>query len=164
VLLVGHGGFEQLEYREDVPVPQPQPGEVLIRVAAAGINNTDINTRIGWYSKRVTEGTTPEGGTAGLVPAAADDGARTGTPRGFPAPPGRGRRRPHRRARPGPRPGAHGPARARRAGGAPGGRRLPLRRRLFRLGGGRRVCRVRDDPRRQRPPHRERSVGCRASV
>ena len=31
--------------------PRPKPGEVLINVAAAGVNNTDINTRIGWYSK-----------------------------------------------------------------------------------------------------------------
>lgn len=51
VLLRGHGGFEQLEYREDVPVPQPAPHEVLIRVGAAAVNNTDINTRIGWYSR-----------------------------------------------------------------------------------------------------------------
>ena len=51
VLLKAHGGYDQLEYREDIPVPQPQAGEVLIRVFAAGVNNTDINTRIGWYSK-----------------------------------------------------------------------------------------------------------------
>jgi NADPH:quinone reductase-like Zn-dependent oxidoreductase len=51
VFLRGHGGFEQLEYREDVPVPAPAAGEVLIRVRAAAINNTDINTRVGWYSK-----------------------------------------------------------------------------------------------------------------
>ena len=53
VLLTGHGGFDKLEYRDDVPVPVPAEGQVLIRVAAAGINNTDINTRIGWYSKNV---------------------------------------------------------------------------------------------------------------
>ncbi len=51
VLLKGHGGFDQLEYREDVPVPVPRDGEVLIKVGAAGINNTDINTRVGWYAK-----------------------------------------------------------------------------------------------------------------
>ena len=51
VLLTGHGGFDRLEYRTDVPVPRPGPGEVLIRVAAAAVNNTDINTRTGWYSK-----------------------------------------------------------------------------------------------------------------
>ena len=50
VLLVGHGGPEQLVYRRDVPVPHAGPGEVLIAVRAAGMNNTDINTRIGWYS------------------------------------------------------------------------------------------------------------------
>ncbi len=51
VHLTGHGGPEKLELREDIPVPVPGPGEVLIRVAAAGVNNTDVNTRIGWYSK-----------------------------------------------------------------------------------------------------------------
>jgi hypothetical protein len=55
VMLVGHGGFDKLELRDDIPVPRPGPGEVLIKVAAAGINNTDINTRIGWYSKTVRD-------------------------------------------------------------------------------------------------------------
>jgi NADPH:quinone reductase-like Zn-dependent oxidoreductase len=50
VQMLGHGGFECLSFRRDVPTPVPGPGEVLIRVLAAGINNTDINTRIGWYS------------------------------------------------------------------------------------------------------------------
>ena len=49
VLLTGHGGPEVLELRDDVPVPRPAPGEVLLRVGAAGVNNTDINTRTGWY-------------------------------------------------------------------------------------------------------------------
>lgn len=57
VLLHGHGGLDQLEYRTDVPVPRPGRDEVLIRVAAAGVNNTDVNTRIGWYSKAVTAAT-----------------------------------------------------------------------------------------------------------
>jgi NADPH:quinone reductase-like Zn-dependent oxidoreductase len=52
VWLTGHGGFDQLQVRDDLPVPRPGPGEVLIRVNAAGVNNTDINTRVGWYSKR----------------------------------------------------------------------------------------------------------------
>ncbi len=51
VVLLGHGGPEMLQYRDDLPVPHPQKGEVLIRVAAAGVNNTDINTRTAWYSK-----------------------------------------------------------------------------------------------------------------
>ncbi len=38
--------------------PQPGPGEVLIKVGACGLNNTDVNTRSGWYSKAVSEATT----------------------------------------------------------------------------------------------------------
>ena len=53
VLLTGHGGFDQLVVRDDVPVSRPGPGEALVRVKAAAVNNTDINTRVGWYSKRV---------------------------------------------------------------------------------------------------------------
>ena len=56
VLLTGHGGFEMLEWRDDVPVPEAADGEVLIKVAAAGVNNTDINTRTGWYSEAVSDG------------------------------------------------------------------------------------------------------------
>src|SRR4051794_11402252 len=51
VVLTGHGGFERLEFRDDIPVPRPGAHEVVINVRAAGINNTDINTRIGWYDK-----------------------------------------------------------------------------------------------------------------
>jgi len=83
VLLTGHGGMDKLEYREDVPVPQPRNGEVLIRVAAAGVNNTDINTRIGWYSKRVT-GDTSTGATGGYGEAEADDASWGGQPLAFP--------------------------------------------------------------------------------
>jgi D-arabinose 1-dehydrogenase-like Zn-dependent alcohol dehydrogenase len=57
VVLTGHGGFDKLDLRNDVPVPQPGRGEVLIRVTAAGVNNTDINTRVGWYAKDVAAAT-----------------------------------------------------------------------------------------------------------
>ena len=50
VLLTGHGGFECLAIRDDISVPDAGIGEVLVRIAAAGVNNTDINTRLGWYS------------------------------------------------------------------------------------------------------------------
>lgn len=59
-LLTGHGGLDMIEVRDDVAVPRPGSGEVLIRVSACGMNNTDINTRTAWYSKTVTEGTTGE--------------------------------------------------------------------------------------------------------
>lgn len=68
VLLTEHGGPEVLEYREDVPVPVAGSGEVLIQVAAAGVNNTDINTRTGWYSKSSPGESTDEDGGWGGVP------------------------------------------------------------------------------------------------
>jgi len=61
VHLVGNGGPEMLVVRHDVPVPTPAGDEVLIRVRACGMNNTDINTRVGWYSKSVTGATSTEG-------------------------------------------------------------------------------------------------------
>ena len=48
VLLTGHGGLEKLEYKTDIPVPVPKDDEGLIKVTAAGINNTDSTTRTGW--------------------------------------------------------------------------------------------------------------------
>lgn len=84
VLLRGHGGFEQLEYREDVPVPAPGAGEVLIRVGAAGVNNTDINTRTGWYSRSVSEGTTSGTAAAGFEILPSADSGWTGEALRFP--------------------------------------------------------------------------------
>ena len=84
ILLNGHGGFEQLEYRHDVPVAMPRAGEVLIRVGAAGVNNTDINTRTAWYSRSVIEGTTAEAGASGIAAARSEDSGWTGLPPSFP--------------------------------------------------------------------------------
>ncbi len=83
VQLVGHGGIEVLEYRTDVPVPEAGAGEVLIKVAAAGVNNTDINTRIGWYSKKVSEATN-EGGAEGFDEVDDADATWSGVPMSFP--------------------------------------------------------------------------------
>ena len=66
MLLTGHGGLGKLHYRDDVRVPQPGQDDVLIRVGACGMNNTDINTRIGWYSPNITVGTTKDAGQSGL--------------------------------------------------------------------------------------------------
>ena len=75
VVLTGHGGLDKLEYREDWPTPVPGPGEVLVRVGACGLNNTDINTRTAWYSKGVTEGITAAGGSHGFDTADAGGGS-----------------------------------------------------------------------------------------
>ena len=51
IQLTGHGGLGKLLFCEDIPVPTHGPYDVLIKVSAAGVNNTDLNTRLGWYSK-----------------------------------------------------------------------------------------------------------------
>jgi len=56
VVTTSNGGYEKLDYR-NVPIPTAGVGEVLVQVLAAGVNNTEINTRLGWYSSKVTEGT-----------------------------------------------------------------------------------------------------------
>jgi len=80
VVLTGHGGLDKLELRNDVAVPQPVAGEVLIAVGACGINNTDINTRTAWYSRSVTEAT--DGG--GFAAARESDSTWGGTGLRFP--------------------------------------------------------------------------------
>lgn len=83
VLLTGHGGYENLVYRADVPVPSISPGDVLIEVAAAGVNNTDVNTRIGWYSRDV-RAATEEGAGVGFSGATPEDSSWTGARITFP--------------------------------------------------------------------------------
>ena len=69
VVLTGHGGPERLELRRDLAVPSAGPKDVIIRVRAAGVNNTDINTRTAWYSKGDADG---------------EDATWSGTPLTFP--------------------------------------------------------------------------------
>lgn len=56
VVTMGNGGYDMLQYI-DVPIPTIDEGEVLVKVLAAGVNNTEINTRLGWYSDKVTAST-----------------------------------------------------------------------------------------------------------
>lgn len=83
VYLTGHGGLEKLDYRDDIEVPVPAADEVLIKVGAAGVNNTDINTRIGWYSKKV-DSDTNSGGASGFAEVDNEDASWSGVPLGFP--------------------------------------------------------------------------------
>lgn len=57
-VLTGHGDMDKLVYHTDWPVPVAGEGEVLVKVHACGLNNTDVNTRTAWYSKGVSESTT----------------------------------------------------------------------------------------------------------
>ncbi|WP_422064000.1 alcohol dehydrogenase family protein [Shimia sp.] len=80
MILTGHGDMDKYEWRRDWPVPEAGKGEVLVRVRACGMNNTDVNTRAGWYSKAVT-GATSE--TADEAPD-GDDPSWGGKPLAFP--------------------------------------------------------------------------------
>ena len=73
VVLTGHGGLEKLDYRLDWPTPEPGPGDVIVKVGACGLNNTDINTRTAWYSKAVSDGITDDGGKEGFDEADETD-------------------------------------------------------------------------------------------
>ncbi len=61
MITIGHGDMDKMVWHDDWPRPEPGPGEVLLRVKACGLNNTDVNTRVGWYSKAVTEATSGAG-------------------------------------------------------------------------------------------------------
>ena len=72
--------MDKLQYRDDYPKPVPQPDQVLVRVLACGLNNTDVNTRTGWYSLRETD---PITGKA-FNHTVANDAAWGGKPLSFP--------------------------------------------------------------------------------
>jgi NADPH:quinone reductase-like Zn-dependent oxidoreductase len=79
-VLMRHGGLDALEYKTDWPTPTPTGNDVLIKVGACGLNNTDVNTRSGWYSKAVDEATTGDAYTE----VSEDDPAWGGAPIAFP--------------------------------------------------------------------------------
>ena len=73
VQLLRHGGPEVLQWCDDLLLPVPADDEALIRISAAGVNNTDIATRVGWYAPE-SKGATGEG-------QAFDDGSWSGAMR-----------------------------------------------------------------------------------
>ena len=80
MVTMGHGDMDQMVFHTEWPRPEPAAGEVLVRVGACGLNNTDVNTRSGWYSKTVTDATTG----SGFDDVGEDDPAWGGTPIQFP--------------------------------------------------------------------------------
>lgn len=84
MVLTGHGGLDKLELHTDWPVPAPADDEVLVRVRACGLNNTDINTRITWYSSAVVEGTTEQGGLEGFGEVSTEENTWGGSGARFP--------------------------------------------------------------------------------
>ena len=80
MVTLGHGGLEQMVLHRAWPRPVPAAGEVLVKVAACGLNNTDVNTRSGWYSKAVTDATTGDA----FKEVGEDDPSWGGAPITFP--------------------------------------------------------------------------------
>jgi len=80
MVTMGHGGLDRMVFHTDWPRPDPKPGEVLVKVGACGLNNTDVNTRSGWYSKAVTDATTGDA----FAEVNDEDPAWGGTPISFP--------------------------------------------------------------------------------
>jgi len=79
MVTMGHGDLNQIVWQNNWPRPDPARDEVLIKVGACGLNNTDVNTRVGWYSKAVT------GATDAAAGAPADeDPSWGGAPIAFP--------------------------------------------------------------------------------
>ncbi len=72
VLLTRHGDFDALGFEPAWPRPEPGPQDVLIRVDACGINNTDINTRVGWYAQSEDDSGSWSGGLRFPVIQGAD--------------------------------------------------------------------------------------------
>jgi NADPH:quinone reductase-like Zn-dependent oxidoreductase len=80
VVTMGNGGYDQLVFC-DVARPVPGPTEVLVEVRAAGMNNTEINTRLGWYSSSVRKSTEDAAEAEQVKPTQkADGGWNAATP------------------------------------------------------------------------------------
>lgn len=72
VLFHRHGGLEALEYT-DFSVPEPKPGEVLVRLRAAALNRLDIWVRNGWPGIRLEYPHIPGADGAGEIAALGED-------------------------------------------------------------------------------------------
>jgi len=72
IAITGPGGPEVLQ-PHDAPIPEPRPGEVLIRVAAAGVNFPDIFQRRGRYDPPAGHSVVPGLEVSGEIAATGDD-------------------------------------------------------------------------------------------
>lgn len=54
IMIENYGGPEVVQLRTDLPKPSATPGQVVVKVACAGINFMDVHTRQGKYAASVT--------------------------------------------------------------------------------------------------------------
>lgn len=78
ISIAGKGGPEVLE-PVTVPVPQPGPGQILVKVAAAGVNRPDVMQRLGLYPAPKGHSEIPGLEVAGTVAATGDGATRYAT-------------------------------------------------------------------------------------
>ncbi len=71
ILFHEHGGPEVLKF-EELPVPQPGPGEVQINLKAAALNRLDLFVRNGWPGIKLDYPHIPGADGAGIVSALGD--------------------------------------------------------------------------------------------
>src|SRR2546429_9559886 len=69
------GGSEVLQL-DDVPDPKPGPGQVVVRIRAAGVNPVDTYIRSGNYAMLPTPPYVPGNDCAGVIEAVGEGGTR----------------------------------------------------------------------------------------
>ena len=67
-----HGGLDQLEYRTDLPKPEPRRGEIRIRVKAAALNHLDLFVVAGMPGVKITPPWILGADATGVVDAIGD--------------------------------------------------------------------------------------------
>ncbi|MBP1701268.1 MAG: Alcohol dehydrogenase zinc-binding domain protein, partial [Chloroflexi bacterium] len=68
VYLTAHGGPEVLIY-DELPIPEPGPGEVLVRLTVAALNRLDLWVRNGWPGIKLSYPHIPGADGAGEIAA-----------------------------------------------------------------------------------------------
>lgn len=67
-----HGGLDQLEYRTDLPKPEPKRGEIRVRVKAAALNHLDLFVIGGMPGVKITPPWILGGDATGVIDAIGD--------------------------------------------------------------------------------------------
>jgi D-arabinose 1-dehydrogenase-like Zn-dependent alcohol dehydrogenase len=67
-----HGGLDQLEYRTDLPKPEPTRGEIRVRVKAAALNHLDLFVVGGMPGVQIKPPWILGGDATGIVDAIGD--------------------------------------------------------------------------------------------
>ena len=67
-----HGGLDQLEYRTDLPKPEPKRGEIRVRVKAAALNHLDLFVVGGMPGVKITPPWILGADATGVVDAVGD--------------------------------------------------------------------------------------------